>query len=78
MYITQVLGVTFDGASVNRRLVKLHNTAATLTYKVPNIFASDGRELLFFSDPPHLVKTTRNCWHSKCWSLWVCSQSTVY
>ena len=56
----QVLAVTFDGASVNRRLVKLHDSASTLLYKVPNVCASDGRQLFFFSDPPHLIKTVRN------------------
>ena len=66
-----MLGVTFDGASVNRRLVKLHNLTSTLLYKVPNIHASDNRKLYFISDPPHLIKTVRNCWNSKCRSLWV-------
>lgn len=42
-------------------------------HKVPNPYASDGRDLLFFSDPPHLMKTTRNCWNSKARSLWVCA-----
>lgn len=35
-------------------------------YKVPNIYATDqSRYLYFISDPPHLIKTTRNCWASK-------------
>ena len=29
------------------------------------------RYLFFFSDPPHLIKTMRNCWTSKCRTLWV-------
>ena len=73
---TQVLGVTFDGASVNRRLIRIHSLKDNkLVYKVPNRHASDGRQLLFFSDPPHLVKTTWNCWASKARSLWVCTHA---
>ena len=68
----QVLCATFDGASVNRRLAKLHDTHAKLLYKVANIYAEDGRELFFLSDVPHLIKTVRNCWYSKARSLWVC------
>ena len=50
LYRKQVLGATLDGASNNRRMIKLHNTAA-LTYKVKNLYANDGnRELYFFSD----------------------------
>ena len=68
----QVLGATLDGATNNRRMIKLHNTSAALTYKVKNVYANDGnRELFFFSDPPHLLKTTRNCWASKCRFMWV-------
>ena len=75
MYYTcvQVLGATFDGASVNRQLVKLHGSSKEVIHKVPNPYATDEREL-FFSDPPHLVKTTRNCWASRCRNLWVCHQ----
>lgn len=71
LYCLQVLGVTFDGASVNRRLIKIHQPEESLLYKVENPYAPDGRDLLFFSDPPHLVKTTRNCWASKARCLWV-------
>ena len=66
-----MLGVTFDGASVNRRLVKLHDTSQKTLYSVCNVHAPDGRQLFFFSDPPHLIKTTRNCWASKGRILWV-------
>ena len=61
-----------DGASNNRRMIKLHSSKSALTYKVNNIHANDSeRDLFFFSDPPHLLKTTRNCWASKCRFLWV-------
>ena len=68
-----MLGVTFDGASVNRRLVKIHDSSAKLTFKVQNVYSEDGRDLFLFSDTPHLIKTTRigNCWSAKCHSLWV-------
>ncbi len=46
---------TFDGASVNRRLAKLHDPQSEV-YKVRNIHAPDDRDLFFFSDPPHLIK----------------------
>lgn len=42
-----------------------------IIHKVPNPYATDKRDFLFFSDPPHLIKTTRNCWPSKCRDLWV-------
>ena len=42
-----MLGLTFDGASVNRRFVKIHDTSEKLVYKVQNPFA-DGREVFFF------------------------------
>lgn len=70
----KVVGVTFDGAKPNRRLVMLHKPTdpnASTIYKVPNPYASDGREIFFFSDPPHLVKTARNCFSSKARMLWV-------
>ena len=36
----------------------------TLSYKTTNTFAhpKEKRPLFFISDPPHLIKTTRNCW----------------
>lgn len=36
------------------------------------MFASDGLQYIYFiSDPPHLLKTTHNCWNSKHRNLWV-------
>ena len=26
-----------------------------------NVYAPDSRDVYFFSDPPHLIKTARNC-----------------
>ena len=73
----KVLAATADGASPNRRLIKLHGTDK-LVYKVMNPHAPDHRYLYFFSDPPHLLKTTRNCWASKKRQLWVSFNSILY
>ena len=70
--LIQVLGATCDGASLNRRFVRQHHDGKQLGHKVVNPYADDGRMLYFFSDPPDLIKTTRNCWASKCRTVWVC------
>ena len=67
----KVLAVTCDGLSANRRLFHLHNPREKLTYRTTNPYASDGRSIFFFSDPPHLMKTARNAWFNKCRKLWV-------
>ena len=68
----KVLAVTADGASPNCRLFKIHSPShGSFTHKVPNPYSTDGRDLLFFSDPPHLLKTVRNCFASKSRALWV-------
>ena len=68
----KVYGVTFDGASINRSIVKLHNSSrAEIAYKTVNPFSHDKRFVYFFQDPPHLMKTTRNCMMSKSRSMWV-------
>jgi len=56
----KVLAATADGASVNRKLFRLHRDGKVI-HKVVNPFAPDHREIFFFSDPPHLIKTARNC-----------------
>ncbi len=71
----KVLAVTFDGAAPNRRLVKIHNLGLKKSgdaYRVVNPFAVEERYLYFISDPPHLIKTTRNGWASQKRHLWVC------
>ena len=77
----KVLFITADGASSNRRFFRMHKgcsgTPTTSTtesevehsdvvYRTKNRYASDeDRWLYFISDPPHLIKTTRNClYHS--------------
>ena len=71
-YFIQVLGTTFDGSSVNRRFMAIHDTSEKLVYKVYNKYAEYGRYIYCFSDPPHLMKTVRNCWFSNHRLLWVC------
>ena len=66
----KVMALTCDGASVNRRLFKLHQTGKELVHKVVNPFATE-RFVYFFSDPPHLLKTVRNAWHNMKRQLWV-------
>ena len=65
------MATTFDGASVNRRFVALHDTSDNLVYKLQNIYADEDRYIYCFSDALHLIKTTRNCWFSKKRILWV-------
>ena len=66
----KVLGLTCDGASVNRRMLKLHGDSHT--HKTVNIFSNDDQSLLFFIDPPHLLKTIRNGFANPNRNLWVC------
>ena len=74
----KVLALTCDGLAANRRLFQLHGAQKDLTYKVLNPYASDDRFIFFFSDPPHLIKTTRNGWVNKCRHLWVSYEWIVY
>jgi len=85
----KVLCLTCDGASTNRRLWSIHGKDRDLgdkgvLYKVPNVYAPEAsRYLYFISDPPHLIKTTRNCWASKSRKLevsfyYLCTVVTVY
>eukprot|EP00731_Ephydatia_muelleri_P009106 Em0004g1444a len=67
----KVLGVTFDGAAVNRSLVKLHKAPSEdVQHKT---FSDDRRFFLFFSDAPHLLKTCGivSCLTSEAWkNIW--------
>ena len=77
-----VIAITADGASVNRKFFRMHSLAKTddVIHKVKNPYASDDRFVYFGSDPPHLMKTTRNCWshlhaHGRTRHLWVSNYS---
>ena len=72
----KVIALTADGASPNRKFFRLHSSSKDeLCYKTPNPYTSEDRCIYFFSDVPHLMKTSRNCWsHSHTHgtrSLWV-------
>ena len=72
----KVLAVCCNGLAANRRLFSIHQPGSTTpVYKVPNPHAHNGerRSLFFLSDPPHLIKTVRNCWANYKWQLWVSS-----
>ena len=67
----KVISVTCDGASANRRFFKIHqhlneevSSTSGVVHKVKNMFAMDDRFIYFIADPPHLIKTTRNCLHN--------------
>jgi len=65
-----VVTVTCDGASDNRKMFSMHNSGSPLSYKTVNVYASELQEIFFISDPPHLIKTIRNCFARG--KLWVC------
>ena len=66
----KVLAVTGDGAKPNRAFFRLHNLKGE-SYKVLNPFCDEKPHIHFFADPPHLLKTVRNCFASKKRLLWV-------
>ena len=43
--------------SVNQGLFKVHDLQVNLVYKVANYHATDGQDLFFLFDIPHLIKT---------------------
>ena len=57
----RVTSITLDGSSVNRKFFKI--IAAKNQHKFPNpaIASNNKRDVYLFSDPPHLIKTARNC-----------------
>ena len=62
-----VIAATSDGASPNRKFYRLHKdldggAGKDVCYRTINLYAPN-RYIYFFSDAPHLVKTTRNCLH---------------
>ena len=70
--------VTCDAGSPNRRLFQLHKMPDTpnskIVHKAKNVFKSNPDEpmdILFFTDPPHLLKTIRNCFENPSRKLWV-------
>lgn len=59
----KVLCITADGASPNRKFFRMHKTPDfPFPHKAKNPYAKEERWVFFISDPPHLIKTVRNCW----------------
>ena len=59
----QVHADMVDVMNENRRFFHMHKSRkGGVVYKTKNIYADDDRSIYFISDPPHLVKTVRNCW----------------
>ena len=59
----KVLYICCDGAVQNRKFFQLHcSSEDVIVHETSNLYAiDDARDLYFISDPPHLLKTTRNC-----------------
>lgn len=78
----KIIVVSADGASVNRKFIRLHSAKLRCSpynplYKTVNPYTDEKRDLFFMSDVPHLIKTTRNNWshsygHGRTRKLWVC------
>ena len=74
-----MLAVSADGASTNRKLIRMHSTSGSAydpVYKTINTYSCNQRPLFFISDVPHLMKTVRNNWshsfsHGCTRKLWV-------
>ena len=71
-----VMMITYDGASDNRRMFVMFNFKADLSYKTNNVFRKDNSNIFFISDPPHLIKTIRNCFARG--KLWVYTYTLVW
>ena len=66
----KVICITGDGASSNRKLFRMHCEKGQkgAVYKTSNVFSKEGRSIYFISDPPHLIKTARNCLSHSGWN----------
>ena len=60
-----VRALVCDGASPNRKLFQMLNMSEL--HWTTNWF-SCGEKIFLFSDVPHLIKTTRNCFENSCWN----------
>jgi len=59
------MSCTCDGATSNHRLYHLLTSSQTDKYKVLNKYSKEKRHIYLISDPPHLIKTIRNCFTSR-------------
>lgn len=72
-----VLTLTCDGASTNQKFFKMHAPykGSKLKNATLNVAAGEDRPIFFIFDPPHLMKTARNCFansfaHTHSRNLW--------
>jgi hypothetical protein len=70
----KVLYICYDGAVQNRLCFKMMEQSDEVPHMATNPYAPD-REIFFVCDPPHLLKTARNCFsnsqaHTKSRELW--------
>ena len=61
----KICAFTCDGCPINRSFFDMHPAAtivpeSTVVFDTPNIYDPQ-RKIYFISDPPHLLKTIRNC-----------------
>lgn len=71
----QVLAVTCDGAKSNRKMFKMHGATKGVPYKTNNYFTKTNEPIFFICDPPHILKTLRNCFARG--QLWVSNKVTI-
>ena len=78
-HVTLNIAYYFDSVSVKQRLMWIYD----LKVKAKSMLKSEEHQLIRqlefipFSNPPRLMKITRNCWLSKVRSLWVCFTCTT-
>lgn len=68
MYDIPVVSLTSDGAKPNRRFYRMcqqQQQQEAVPFKTFNPFR-EGKDLFFFCDAPHLLKTARNCFSNSC------------
>ena len=65
----KMLTITADGTSSHRSLFKIHGVSGSSRYRTLNPHSAEERYINFISDPPHLIKTVRNCFSKQL--LWV-------
>ena len=70
LFMNRCLTITFYGAAANRRFLKLMAQRRFSSKSSISIFLRSAL-CFFFSDPPHLLKTTGNFLASKAKHLWV-------
>ena len=68
--VIKVVAATCDGTSASRKFFRIHfgpthddelNADTVVVYRTIISFSEDKRYIYFISDPPHLLKTARNC-----------------